>query len=133
MDPSVKTTLKNLLLNNGWICIRSDIKDEMDEYVLSSQGNTVGIEIALDAHALGCYGYYGVCSVNITAWEYSPPYIRDDLSSMLDLIYKTEWDLLKLGIPFRPTYAFGKHTEHQLGLNLDLRKKYELDKYENED
>ena len=52
---------------------------------------------------------------------------------MQQLIAEAERDLIKAGIPFRPTYGFSNCLEYNLGENLDLRKKYNLDQYEKED
>ena len=105
---------------------------EMAEYVKNYYDNVMGIEIALEPCSLDCYGYYGVGCVQIVKYENDAPYIRDDIRRMQELIFETEKELVKLKVPFRPTYGFGKNTECYLGKNLDLREEYKLTKYEKE-
>lgn len=121
------------LNENGWTLSVPATEGEMTEYVKKYDDNVIGIEIALEPCSLDCYGRYGVCCVQIVKFETDMPYIRSDLARMYELIYRAELDLIKIGVPFRPTYGFGKSTEYLLGKNLDLREKYHLEQYERED
>jgi len=128
--------IEKILLNLGWIQSNSPSPDDdiMDttEFVKSYYGNTIGIEVALEDFSLDCYGRYGVCSVYIVKYDQSFPYLRDDIKRMQNLIQDVEIELITNDVPFRPTYAFIKNTEHYIGVNLDLRDKYNLDEYEKE-
>lgn len=134
MKKELKEIEKNLT-DNGWILSVPAKEDEVSEYVKSYNDgkNVIGIEIALEPCSLGVYGYYGIGCIQIVKFEEDMPYIRDDLKRMQQLITEAERDLVKAGIPFRPTYGFSNCLEYNLGENLDLRKKYNLDQYEEED
>lgn len=123
------------LIDNGWTLSVPAKDDEMSEYVKSYNDgeNVIGIEIALEPCSLGVYGHYGIGCIKIVKFEADMPYIRDDLRRMQQLIAEAERDLIKAGIPFRPTYGFSNCLEHNLGKNLDSRKGYNLDQYEKED
>lgn len=121
------------LRKNGWIPSVLEKEDELGEYVKNYGNNVIGIEICLDTCSLGVYGRYGVCSVQIIKYEYNMPYIKDDIRRMQQLFEDAERDLLKAGVPFRPTYGFsGQCLESRLHDNLDLRSKYQMDKLEQE-
>lgn len=125
--------IDKILKENGWVQTVAASEDEMSEFVKAYGDNTIGIEIALNPCSIGVYGNYGVCSVMLCKFANKMPYIRDDLKWMQELICKAENELIKVGVPFRPTYGFGTHLEHNLGENLKLREKYHLDQYEKED
>lgn len=130
MRPELRQ-IDELLAVNGWVLSVPAKEGEMSEYVRQyPDGNVIGIEIALEDLSLGCYGHYGVGSVQIVKFQYDPPYIREDMRQMVKLIDNAEQDLLKAGIPFRPTYGFGKNLEFSLGDNLELRDKYHLKELE---
>lgn len=134
MRKELKEIEKNLT-DNGWTLSVPAKDGEMSEYVKNYNNgkNVIGIEIALEPCSLGVYGYYGIGCIQIVKFEADMPYIRDDLRRMQQLIAEAEHDLIKAGIPFRPTYGFSNCLEYNLGENLDLRKKYNLDQYEKED
>lgn len=127
--------IEKKLVDNGWVLSVPAKEEEMAEYVKSYNNgeNVVGIEIALDKCSLGCYGHYGIGCIQLVKYEADMPYIRDDFRRMQEIIYEAEKDLIKAGIPFRPTYAFSQCTEHYLGENLQLREQYHLNEYEKED
>ncbi len=127
--------IERLLIENGWVLSVQAKDDEMTEYVKNYNNgeNVIGIEIALDPCSLGVYGRYGMGCVQIIKFEQDMPYIRDDIRRMQTLINNAERELLKTGVPFRPTYLFGDCSEVLLGDNLDLREKYHLAEYEKED
>ncbi len=127
--------IEKKLTDNGWTLSVPARDGEMSEYVKNYNNgeNVIGIEIALEPCSLGVYGHYGIGSIQIVKFEADMPYIRDDLRRMQQLITEAERDLIKAGIPFRPTYGFSNCLEYNLGENLDLRKKYNLDQYEKED
>ena len=127
--------IEKKLIDNGWTLSVPAKDDDMAEYVKNYNNgeNVIGIEIALEPCSLGVYGHYGIGSIQIVKFEADMPYIRDDLRRMQQLIAEAERDLIKAGIPFRPTYGFINCLEYNLGENLDLRKKYNLDQYEKED
>ena len=127
--------IHNRLIENGWVLSVPAKEGEMAEYVKNYNNgeNVMGIEIALDACSLGCYGRYGIGCVQIIKFEQEMPYIRDDIRNMQNLIKRTERELLEAGIPFRPSYLFVDCTETMLNDNIDLRDKYHLMQYEKED
>lgn len=63
--------------------------------------------------------------------EYGSPFATTCPEEM-SIIEDAEVELITNGVPFRPTYAFLKNTEHYLGVNIDLRDKYHLNDYEKE-
>ena len=126
-------TIEKILRDNGWTQAAPTKPDEMTEFVKPYYENVIGIEIALEPTSLGCYGHYGVGCVQLVKYEADMPYIRSDFNRMKELIEQAEYDLVKIGVPFRPTYGFGKCTEYLLGENLTLREKYDLHQYEKED
>lgn len=134
MRKELKEVEKNLT-SDGWTLSVPAKEDEMSVYVKNYNNgeNVIGIEIALEPCSLGVYGHYGIGCIQIVKFEADMPYISDDLRRMQQLISEAERDLVKAGIPFRPTYGFSNFLEHNLGENLDLRKKYNLDQYEEED
>lgn len=127
--------IDKILKENGWVQTVTPNEDEdiMSEYVKAYEENTIGIEIALEPGSLWVGERYGVYCVQIYHFQYKMPYSRDDIKWMQELIYKAENELIKIGVPFRPTYGFGTCLEHNLGVNLELREKYHLDQYEKED
>ena len=125
--------IEKILIENGWTLSVPAKEGEMSEYVKNYDDNVIGIEIALEPCSLDCYGRYGVGCVQLVKFEADMPYIRSDFERMYELIYKAEHDLIKIGVPFRPTYGFGNCIEYLIGKNLDLREKYHLDQYEKED
>ena len=135
MRKEVSKKIEKQLAENGWTLSVPAKEDEMAEYVKSYDHgeNVIGIEIALAPCSLGVYGSYGIGCVQIIKFEQDLPYIREDIKRMQELIFNAEDDLLKASIPFRPTYGFGRRLEHSLQRNLDLRERYHLDQYENED
>ncbi len=127
--------IDKILRENGWISSNQPEYSELSEYIKSYDkgDNVVGIEVALDRDALGAYGFYGICGVNLTRFRSPMPYGKDDIKEMGRIIGRAEEELLKIEVPFRPTYAFSSAIEHHLGVNLDLRDKYNLQHYEDED
>lgn len=127
--------IEKLLVENGWTLSAPAKEGEMSEYVKAYNNgeNVVGIEIALEPCSLDCYGRYGVGCVQIVRYEQDMPYIRDDIRQMQNLLKNAERELLKVGIPFRPTYLFCDCTEGMLGDNVALRERYHLAEYEKED
>ena len=122
--------IERALQKNGWTQSVVAREGEMAEYIKAYGDTVVGIEIALEPGSLNCYGYYGVGCVQIVKYETGFPYIRDDLRTMREYIESAECELLKIGVPFRPTYGFGRDLEYNLGRNDDLRRKYNLTIYE---
>ena len=125
--------VKKILKDNGWVQTVEPAEGEMAEFVKGYGDNTVGIEIALHKCSRDCYGSYGVGCIQICRFEAPMPYIRDDLRQMQRLICDAEKELVKIGVPFRPTYGFGECLEYLLGKNIELREKYNLAVYEKED
>ncbi len=127
--------IEKKLTDNGWTLSVPARDDEISEYVKNYNNgeNVIGIEIALKPCSLGVYGHYGIGCIQIAKFEADTPYIRDDLRRMQQLFAEAERDLIKAGIPFRPTYGFSNYLEYNLEKNLDLRKKYNLDQDEKED
>lgn len=142
-NPIVRDELREiekLLSSNGWVLSAPSRKDEKGnpqtaEYVkgyYDGEGVVI-IQVALTPEDLGCYGRYGICSVQVLR-HYNPiPYNRDDLREMGELITDAEQELLELSIPFRPNYGFGKRLEYSIEKSLELREKYHLAQYEKED
>lgn len=123
-----------ILTENGWEHTRKvelgKGLGEMDLFTKEHPGIEIGIEVALLPDSYCCYGWYGVCGVHINKCDFGFPYLRDDLIEMQEAISNAEVELLKIGVPFRPTYAFATYTEHNLGENLRLRKEHRLELYE---
>ena len=132
--------IDKLLSSNGWVLSAPSREDEKGvpltaEYVkgyYNGEGVVI-IEVALTPEDLGCYGYYGICSVQILRHFNPVPYNRDDLREMGEMITDAEKELLELGVPFRPNYGFESFLERSLEQNLKLRGKYHLAEFEIED
>ena len=126
--------IEKILQKNGWVQAAPTQPDEMTEFVKNTaDDDVVGIEIALEKTSLPCYGRYGIGCIQIVKYGQPAPYIRDDIRNMEKIILDAEKELLNIGVPFRPTYGFGFALENNLGRNLDLREKYNLDQFEKED
>lgn len=133
MEEGFKQKISSILIGEGWVPVRVSDPEEEDLYLYEKAypNATIQIEIALDETQLGGYGWYGVCCVQVSRWYESMPYLVDDLIGMLNAISAAETELLKLKVPFRPTYAFSGHgLESKLGENLELRDLYQLHELE---
>lgn len=97
----------------------------------NKHGSTL-IKVALSADALARTGFYEIVSVEIREYI-KPPYDIDGVQTMKQIIDDAALELLRMGIPFRPDYVFGRYLKECLEGNQYLRQKYRLESYELED
>ena len=126
--------IEERLRRNDWVYFAGRSEYEgLKQYrkTIDDIGNAIAVFVAMTPESLCVSGEYGVFSVEIAKY-YRCPYNRDDLIAMQDLISKSEWELLKIGIPFRANYAFNGR-EGCIRKNLELREQLKLKELEEGD
>ena len=134
----------HILCSNGWVWLKYDselmsITDEYSQYKADFLGATysssvVAIVAEYSQH-LDLDGHYGVLWLEAKYEnERNECYSFDDMEDMQTAIIKAEENLLRIGMPFVPSYQFhGKNIANKKRRNEKLRRLYKMSEKEQED